>query len=249
MCSVISTGPKAGAGDGPVSRLSKKTGAAHLSPKKKIGLAAVLAFACQAVWPFTIESPQPGERVMPGQTVWLIVQPSSPTESDIQAVQVLVAGANGCEDVQPTTPIQCALTVPDGSDGTPIPTAIDIRIHLTFGNGTEQQASTSMKVVELPPALIALEGDPRDQPLTFEAAGQERNLTVIGRSVDGATHDLRGRSRGTTYEINNPAIIAVRDDGRVVAKGIGTATITVRNGPLSFQVPVIVGRSNANGKS
>ena len=177
-------------------------------------------------WPLTIESPRPGERVMPGQTVWLIVQPSSADETDVRAVQVVAPGAGGCEDVQPTIPIQCALTVPDGSNETPVPNAVDIRVQVTFASGALSSAKTYITVAETR-TLAALDGDPRDSPLVFEAVGQQRNLTVIGRSTEGATHDLRGRQQGTVYDISNPAVVTVSNDGRVIAQGVGTATITV----------------------
>lgn len=192
-------------------------------------------------WPLTIESPQSGEQVMPGQTVWLIVQPSSGTEANVRAVQVLAPGASGCENVQPAAPIQCQLTIPDGSEQTPVPTAVDIRVTVTFADGTESNASTHVVIATTTEALMALQGDPREDPLVFDSVGQEKDLTVLGRSLDGATHDLRGRIRGTIYDISDPKVVHVRNDGRVVAKGAGTATITIRNGSFSFEVPVVVG--------
>lgn len=194
-----------------------------------------------AAWPLTVESPRPGEQAMPGQTVWLIVQPSSGAEMDVRAVQVLAPGANGCEDVQPILPIQCALTIPDDSDKSSVPTAVDIRVTVILANGTESRASANVNVIAAATeALMALRGDPREHPLIFGSISQEKDLTVVGESANGATRDLRGRSQGTVYDISNPAVVEVRDDGRVVAQGSGAATITVRNGSLSFNVPVIV---------
>ena len=191
-------------------------------------------------WPLTIESPRSGEQVMPGQTVWLIILPSSADETDVRAVQVLAPGASGCENVQPTAPIQCALTIPDGSGKSSVPTAVDIRVMATFANGTEGSAATHVAIAATTEALMTLRGDPREQPLVFDAVGQQKDLTVLGESADGATRDLRGRSQGTVYDISNPSVVKVHEDGRVVAQSMGTATITVRNGALSFDVPVIV---------
>lgn len=191
-------------------------------------------------WALTIASPRPGERVMPGQTVWLIVHPSAPEEMDMRAIQVFAPGAEGCQSVQPTIPIQCALTIPDGVDKTPLPTAVDIRIVAAFGNGTEGRAATQVTIAAATEPLVALRGDAREQPLVFDYIGQEKNLTVSGESADGARHDLRGSSRGTRYEVSDPAVIEVRGDGRVVAQGVGAATIMVRHGSLFFEVPVTV---------
>lgn len=192
-----------------------------------------------SAWPLTIEIPHPGEQVMPGQVVWLIVQPGAGDEGDVRTVQVLAPGASGCENLQPTALIQCALTIPDGSGEAPVPNAVDIRVQVTFANGKEARASTYVTIAATP-TLTALRGDPREHPLTFDSVSQERNLTVLGWSTDGSILDLRGRRQGTVYEVSNPAVVKVRDDGSVVATGIGTATITVQNGSLSFEVPVIV---------
>ena len=203
-------------------------------------LAAVIAATGAApAWPLEIQSPRPGESVLPGQTVWLIVSPSSPAEGDIQAVRITAPGASGCEDVQPSVPVQCPLTIPDGSGDSAIPAAVDIRVLVTFADGTEAQAKTSVTVTETR-SLQALEGDPRASPLVFDAIGEERDLPVFGVSTDGTIHDLRGRRQGTVYDISDPTVVEVRDDGRVVAQAAGTATITVRNGALFFEVPVMV---------
>lgn len=190
-------------------------------------------------WPLTIESPRPSEQVLPGQTVWLIVQPSSGVETDVRTVQILAPGVSGCENVQPLLPIQCALTIPDGSGESSIPPAVDIRVMVTFANGTEGSASLTLNVANAE-TLVELRGDPRERPLIFDSVGQEKDITVLGWSTDGATRDLRGQGQGTVYDISNPAVVRVRKDGRVIAQAVGTATITVRNGAFFFEVPVIV---------
>lgn len=200
---------------------------------------AIAAMGAAPVWSLVIQSPNPGESVSPGQTVWLIVQPSSPAERDIQAVRIMAPGALGCKDVQPSVPVQCPLTIPDGSGDMAVPTGIDIRVQVTFADGTEALAKTSVTVTETRP-LQALEGDPRASPLVFNAIGEERDLPVFGVSADGSIHDLRGRRQGTVYDISDSAVVIVRNDGRVVSKTAGTATITVRNGAFAFDVPVIV---------
>lgn len=205
----------------------------------KVLAGVIAAMGAAPAWPLVIQSPRPGESVSPGQTVWLIVNPSSPAESDIQAVRIMAPGASGCEDVPPSVPVQCSLTIPDGSDDAAIPTAVDIRVQVTFADGTEAQAKTSVTVTETR-SLQALEGDPRASPLVFNAIGEERDFPVFGISTDGAMHDLRGRRQGTMYDISDPAVVKVRDDGRVVAQAVGAATITVQNGAFSFEVPVFV---------
>lgn len=210
--------------------------------KALAGFIAVITAA--PAWPLVIQSPSPGESVAPGQTVWLIVGVSSPAETDIQTIQISAPGANGCENVPPTVPVQCPLTIPDGSDNTAIPAAVDIRVQVIFADGSQAQAATHLRVAEFQSPqsqpLQALQGDPRISRLEFDAINEERDLPVFGLAADGATHDLRGRSRGTVYEINNPAVVAVQADGRVVSKAVGAAIITVRHGSFAFEVPVNV---------
>lgn len=193
-------------------------------------------------WSLTIASPRQGELVTPGQVVWLIVQPDSVSETDMRAVQVFAPGATGCEKVQLTTPLQCALTVAAGSAGVAVPDTLDIRVMVTFSDGTVSSVATQLTLAmnETPVVLVALQGSPRELPLVFDMIGQEKNLTVLGESTDGATLDLRGRSQGTVYEISDPTVVEIDNDGRVIARGMGKTTITVHNGSLSFDVPVIV---------
>lgn len=206
-----------------------------------LALASLTAVALSGpAWSLTIVSPRPGEQAMPGQALWLIVQPDNGAEADMRTIQVLAPGAKGCENIQASVPIQCTLTVPDGSGNEPVPATIDIRVLVTFANGTESSASTHVAVATATETLTALRGDPREHPLMFDSVGQQKDLAVFGESTNGATHDLRGRRQGTIYDISNSAVVLVRDDGRAVAQGVGTATITVRNGALFFEVPVIV---------
>lgn len=199
------------------------------------------------VWSLEIQSPRPGESVSPGQTVWLIVSPSSPAEADIDAVQISAPGANGCQNLPAAVPFQCALTIADGADDSTTPNAIDIRVQVSLSDGTTALAATHLAVAEAV-SVQALQGDPRTFPLIFDSIGEQRDLPVFGVTADGATHDLRGRAHGTAYEISDPAVVAVRADGRVVSKHPGTATITVRNGSFTFDVPAVV-REPANTKT
>lgn len=73
----------------------------------------------------------------------------------------------------------------------------------------------------------------------FEAMGKERNLTVIGRSPEGMTHDLRRRRQTTVYDISDPAMVKVCDEAALSRK-LWRGDITVRNGAFFFEAPVIV---------
>lgn len=97
-------------------------------------------------WSLTIVSPRPGEQVIPGQSIWLIVQPDIGAETEMRSIQVLAPGASGCENINPLLPIQCMLTIPDGAGKRPLPVAIDIRVLAVFANGSESRASTHVVV-------------------------------------------------------------------------------------------------------
>ncbi|MGA2035933.1 MAG: putative Ig domain-containing protein, partial [Thermoguttaceae bacterium] len=58
--------------------------------------------------------------------------------------------------------------------------------------------------------------------------------------TDGGPDDLTSGSTGTVYYVSNPNIVQVDANGMVTAGDVGTATITVINGPAEAVVPVTV---------
>lgn len=186
-----------------------------------------------------IDSPAPAQLVVPGQTFWLSVQPTSAAEVNVQRISVIAPGASGCQDLSPALPAQCALTVSEGSDGSQVPAAIDIRVYVALEDGTQANASTHVSVAPTK-SLVALEGEPRKYPVTFDALNQAKRVKVVGLYADGSRRDTALASQGTTYEVVEIGIVEVQDGGRIVAKGEGATTVIVRNGSVALEIPVLV---------
>lgn len=77
------------------------------------------------------------------------------------------------------------------------------------------------------------------------AIDQTAQLTVTATLADGAIKDVTSRSLWTVYRTSNTDVVTVGRDGRVTAKGRGTAFITVVNeGTTSvIQVDVVPGEA------
>lgn len=69
---------------------------------------------------------------------------------------------------------------------------------------------------------------------------ESRQLRVEGLYSDGVERDLTASTTGTTYTTSNDKIVTVDSEGKMTAKGIGTAKITVKNGKYSAEVTVVV---------
>lgn len=212
------------------------------------GLSVLALFASAAASALTLSSPTDGELVLPGQTVWLIIDPSTPDEASVRTVNVLAPGAQGCDSMQPALPIQCQLIVPDGADDSPLPSAIDIRVSVILENGNERRLSAHLKIAPTK-ALIALRGDPREPTLIFDSIGEQKTLAVWGLYADGIDRDVREQAKGTGYSVGDSTVASVREDGTVVATGPGETSITITNSSFSFEVPVVVLDHQRNAKS
>lgn len=69
---------------------------------------------------------------------------------------------------------------------------------------------------------------------------ESRQLSVSGIYSDGVKRKLTSSDSGTTYVSSNEQIVTVSPDGKVNAKGLGEAKITVKNGNYSVQVDIEV---------
>lgn len=66
-------------------------------------------------------------------------------------------------------------------------------------------------------------------PTTVLEVDQEVQLSVVGILIDGSEIDLTPSSSATTYRTSNPTIVTVDSEGRVVARGVGSAVVTATN--------------------
>lgn len=70
--------------------------------------------------------------------------------------------------------------------------------------------------------------------------GEEQQLYVNGIFSNGVERDVTSSSSGTTYTSNNPQVVKVTAEGRVIARAEGTATISIQNDGVSSLVEVVV---------
>lgn len=244
MYSAIWIGQRAGRH--PAQNLPETTLMQRLNLKPRIGFKTI-ARSCAATltaalisgsaWSLTIQSPGPGEQVLPGQTVWLIVQADG-TE-DIRAIRILAPGASGCENIVPATMVQCALYIP--ADPASALTAVDIRVSATLENGTEAKASTYVKIGN-GETIASLWSDVSALPLKFNAINAEKRLRIFAAYSNGSTRELSGDSNEITYETSDPTVASISDDGNIVTTGEGAATITVRSSSVTLDIPVVVSK-------
>ena len=71
--------------------------------------------------------------------------------------------------------------------------------------------------------LERLEMHPAEKVL--EGTGSRQPVVVVGRLSDGTTRDMTGEVR---YSVNDKAVVALDQDGGIVAKGTGITTVTAR---------------------
>ena len=196
----------------------------------------IMTIASAPAWALTILSPRSGEQILPGQSVWLIVQSEGEIEADVRTVEILAPGTTGCEKVLPLPLIQCELTVLDNPDK--IFPAIDIRIRTTLGNDSERRALTYINISKTQPFNALWSG--LGGPLIFDFVGQKKLLNAFGTTIDGIKHRLVDGYQGTVYTVDHPGIIKIQSDGSLVSQEVGMATITVQNGDIKLEIPVVV---------
>jgi hypothetical protein len=69
---------------------------------------------------------------------------------------------------------------------------------------------------------------------------ESRQLSVTGSYSDGVKREITSSASGTIYTSSDETIVTVSKDGKVTARGLGEAKITVRNGKYSAQIDIDV---------
>lgn len=88
--------------------------------------------------------------------------------------------------------------------------------------------------------LMVLYTAPTDMNPADKEKIESDQVSVAGVYSDGVNRPITSSAIGTTYASSDGKIVVVDSEGRVTAKGIGRAKITVRNGKYSAEVKVIV---------
>jgi hypothetical protein len=118
------------------------------------------------------------------------------------------------------------------SDGNIVESEVQIQVVLP--------QTVVLKDISVDPKQIFLEKLPASSDPNKVRAAETRSIGVGGVYSDGVKRNITSSQDGTTYTSSNEKVATVSPEGKVVAQGVGTAKITVRNGQYSAQIEVEV---------
>lgn len=98
--------------------------------------------------------------------------------------------------------------------------------------------SVTLKSIKVYPEIMFLFKLPSGSDPNRIRIAEAEDLGVSGVYSDGIEREIT--TAGTTYTSSDEKIATVTADGEVKAQGVGTATITVKNGDIKATVKVIV---------
>ncbi len=192
------------------------------------------------VWALTIISPKEGQVVYQGDKLTVIVKPDSGEKWEEVLLDIYPMSYNIL-----TNEYKEEIEIPEDETG-----MIDFDV-LAYDKSGNKVKLTRNLFVKLPPNVVLQgigvdpdfmvvyklppESDPKDiQKYEF------RQIGVGGIYSDGVQRYITSSTDGTTYTSSNEQVVTVDKEGKVSAKGIGKAIITVRNGKYSATVDVVV---------
>jgi hypothetical protein len=176
-----------------------------------------------------IVSPKDGTVVAPGATLQVVV------EATPRAFQnVLVVGKPiGFSDPVLEPPYRFDVTIsPDTAAGNATVEALGV-----IRPGTFVESPSLTIDVERPgsPESLRVQLD----RVAFDHVGDEFNLNFAGKFADGSGTDLTHSTR-TRYRSANRSVASVDASGLVIARGVGSTTITIQHQDKSATVYITV---------
>ncbi|MBI5101637.1 MAG: hypothetical protein HZB33_07385 [Nitrospirae bacterium] len=195
---------------------------------------AQMAFALQII------SPKEGQVVYQGDRLTVIVKPD--------------AGENWKEVLLEIAPMTYNIIFNEYREEIEIPRdettgIIDFEV-LAYDNSGNKVKLTRNLFVKLPPnvALNGIEVDNYEVIYKLASGSTVQNiqdiettkLNVKGVYSDSVKRKMTASAMGTSYSSSDEKVVTVSPEGKVAAQGLGTATITVRNGKFRANVKVVV---------
>jgi len=208
-------------------------------------LSSTLFFILSSVvWSAVIISPKEDEQVEAGSTISIIVKPDTGEQWKVFVIGFKELTYDFLNKVYKTT-----IQVPNDSLGY----RNDLRVIGVDSTGRDVELSRRV-FVKLPPNVvlkgiiagysgndfISLKKMPENSNVVDIERYGTRQLTTHGQYSDNVNREMTSAASGTTYTSSNEKVVTVDAEGNVKAQGIGTATITVRNGKYSATVTVVV---------
>jgi hypothetical protein len=191
-----------------------------------------------------IISPRHGVTFTEGDTVTLIVKPTSQSEEIVFiAFSVGIRGRSPCDEEISSPPYQCAFVIPPGSAPRIKVSAMGKTVQNI--NSDDALVSPTVTVLVKMPSTVTLReirvstGSSSDT-LFLVGGRYKKHLYVEGLFSDGTKRRISASGLGTTYETSDPLIVTVDSEGSVRPVAPGNATITVRNSGREVTVPVKV---------
>jgi len=195
-------------------------------------------------WSLSITSPQEGAEVYAGAKLQVIVKPAPGEKWEKVILGIFPMSYNPL-----TNQYKEDIEIPKNASGY---ISFDVLAVDKSGNEIELKRTLFVKL----PLNVVLKGivagndsggptvylekmPPGSKPVDIENYENEQ-LSVHGQYSDNVNRTMTTSSSGTTYTSSNENIATVSPEGKVTAQGLGTATITVRNGKYNATVKVVV---------
>jgi hypothetical protein len=207
---------------------------------KLILLTFLLCILNQQAEALTIISPQEGQIVYQRDRLTVIVKP----DAGEQWTEVILDIFTMPYDAASQTYKQ-EIEIPDDETGN-----IDFNVLAIDALGNKVKLKRNL-VVKMPPNVVMqsiMVGEelmvlyiapPNSSPEDKQRIETDQ-VTVAGVYTDGVNRPITPSAMGTTYVSSDEKIVTVDSEGKLTAKGLGRAKITVRNGKYSTEVRVIV---------
>lgn len=209
--------------------------------RRLFGIIIYLLFSHLAIqngYALTIVTPSEGQVVYQGDKLTVIVKPDAGEKWEKVQIDIY--------------PMSYSILTNDYREEIVIPKTetgyIDFSILAYDKTGKEVELKRTL-FVKLPPNVVlqsivvdnykTLFKLPPGSPLDMQKI-ESRQLHLDGLYSDGVERDLTSSTSGTTYTSSNEQVVSVSAEGKLTAKGIGRAKITVRNGQYSAIVDVVV---------
>jgi hypothetical protein len=196
--------------------------------------------AAQPVWALSIISPQENQVFYAGSRVDVIVKPDAGEKWEKVLLAIYPMSFNILSGEYKET-----IEIPADELG-----IITITVLAADATGREVELRRNI-ISKMPPNvvlqsimvgedLIVLYIAPSGSSPEDKQRIESDEISVAGIYSDGVKRLITPSAMGTTYISSDGKIVTVDAEGRLTAKGLGRAKITVRNGKFSAEVKVVV---------
>ncbi|MCP3164498.1 choice-of-anchor A family protein [Myxococcus qinghaiensis] len=175
-----------------------------------------------------IVSPAPGTLVSPGSTVTVVAEG---TDGFAPSHAYVTSAGKAVFITEP--PFTTAFQVPPHAIGT-------VQLVATGIDGAKRRRSSAPVVLSVVSSAQLNSLSVLNDDGVLHGVGTTRHLVVTGHFSDGIKRDVTSAALGTVYSSSNENIATVTSEGIITARGLGIATLVIRNGDRSTSISVTV---------